>query len=612
MRWALFTFVIFVVVNANVKLRVYHKQTSRPQLVQVAGLASWDAVMQNVLARFTITADDELSCYVLVDIDGAVSKEVDTVGQGEKVSLRRVRSCREPRTITDQPAKPSPVTPSALAAPTTADPNEVPRMVAEGQRLLSTGRNAEAVAILEAARAISRHTKSRVEPKVQAQCAFALAYSHMGLSRYQEAAAAFDEVLAFVPTHEMANAQLGQALQKDKRPQEAVARLRRAVKAIPSGAVVRMALALALVDAGHLDEACKSLAQAVRLGNGEARYALRLCSRQQKDVAEQIRLSKAPIPEQGGRVIQVERVTNLSFEGFYKNHVQPRVPVILRGGAAPPWDLDHVVKVCGHQKMAVKKQSSSSSAWAKLDHVPAPGGTDTVAGFVRMMRAGLANGTYLFDWGLPKYCQALMKDFIVPKYFAQDFLKRVPSMEGGVMDRYWAQWPALFIGPQGSGSGLHIDAIDSHFYMILLQGRKKWAIFPPNATAALSPNHLSNHLAADALRPDAHERYPLLRHVLRYECILEPGEIIFVPASSAHQVENLEDSLAVSGNYVDNSNWQGSMAELAATAQRPSGTDGVEESRHVLKHWQDPGFDAAMEMAPQDTPYRQTFPFLAY
>jgi hypothetical protein len=39
-------------------------------------------------------------------------------------------------------------------------------------------------------------------------------------------------------------------------------------------------------------------------------------------------------------------------------------------------------------------------------------------------------------------------------------------------------WPSLFVGPSGSCSGLHIDAFGSNFWMALLQGHKKWTLFP--------------------------------------------------------------------------------------------------------------------------------------
>jgi len=49
--------------------------------------------------------------------------------------------------------------------------------------------------------------------------------------------------------------------------------------------------------------------------------------------------------------------------------------------------------------------------------------------------------------------------------------------------------------------------------------------------------------------------YPALAFVAPRECILCPGEILFVPAGCPHKVENLEESLAISANFVDSSNF---------------------------------------------------------
>ena len=39
-----------------------------------------------------------------------------------------------------------------------------------------------------------------------------------------------------------------------------------------------------------------------------------------------------------------------------------------------------------------------------------------------------------------------------------------------------------------------------------------------------------------------------------YSVELTPGHLLFVPAGCPHKVENLEDSIAVSGNFVNESN----------------------------------------------------------
>ena len=57
-------------------------------------------------------------------------------------------------------------------------------------------------------------------------------------------------------------------------------------------------------------------------------------------------------------------------------------------------------------------------------------------------------------------------------------------------------------------------------------------------------------------------KYPALSCVTLKECILCPGEVLFVPAGCPHKVENLETSLAISANFVDGSNFELVQREL--------------------------------------------------
>lgn len=57
-------------------------------------------------------------------------------------------------------------------------------------------------------------------------------------------------------------------------------------------------------------------------------------------------------------------------------------------------------------------------------------------------------------------------------------------------------------------------------------------------------------------------KYPALSCVTPRECILCPGEVLFVPAGCPHKVENLETSLAISANFVDSSNFELVQQEL--------------------------------------------------
>lgn len=50
------------------------------------------------------------------------------------------------------------------------------------------------------------------------------------------------------------------------------------------------------------------------------------------------------------------------------------------------------------------------------------------------------------------------------------------------------------------------------------------------------------------------DKYPLQRFTVHYEEILGPGEIIFIPAACPHQVQNLDQIIAVAANLVDIAN----------------------------------------------------------
>eukprot|EP00656_Telonema_subtile_P023036 TRINITY_DN24337_c0_g1_i1.p1 TRINITY_DN24337_c0_g1~~TRINITY_DN24337_c0_g1_i1.p1 ORF type:complete len:122 (-),score=15.31 TRINITY_DN24337_c0_g1_i1:23-388(-) len=56
---------------------------------------------------------------------------------------------------------------------------------------------------------------------------------------------------------------------------------------------------------------------------------------------------------------------------------------------------------------------------------------------------------------------------------------------------------------------------------------------------------------------------PSARLARPYSFVQRPGELLFIPANSPHQVKNLDRTLAVSMNYVDHTNLETSIRELA-------------------------------------------------
>jgi len=189
----------------------------------------------------------------------------------------------------------------------------------------------------------------------------------------------------------------------------------------------------------------------------------------------------------------------------------------------------------------------------------------------------------LFDHALEDLCPDLLKDFVVPRYFAVDYLRTVPASERGGLQPLPARFPSLFVQPPGSRCGLHVDQAGTHFYQMLLAGRKRWRVFPPEEAARLYPRRQGLMFEADIFSPDL-DKFPLLGTASGREAVLGPGEAIFVPQNSPHQVQNEEATVAVSANYVDGLGLEVSLAELELLSQGGA-QPGYAATAAALRRW---------------------------
>eukprot|EP00095_Tigriopus_kingsejongensis_P000564 maker-scaffold776_size99073-snap-gene-0.20 protein:Tk00564 transcript:maker-scaffold776_size99073-snap-gene-0.20-mRNA-1 annotation:"hypothetical protein BRAFLDRAFT_84996" len=269
-----------------------------------------------------------------------------------------------------------------------------------------------------------------------------------------------------------------------------------------------------------------------------------------RELALTARAQASPVLPRAQAVPRVP-VDQLSVEDFRRLYARGQQPVILTGGLAEsvndPWTLEWIKTMAGSKSAVLKTFDPDSLEWARLESIE----TVTVAEFIDSILtkepSAIASDRYLFDWSLPLHCPELADKLCIPKYFQHDLLKQT-SVEA----LYHQSWPSLFVASEGVQGGLHVDAFGSHFWMILLQGHKKWTFFPREATPHLMP------VFEDSLDPvfDADlSDQSLLASLNAVEIVLQPGEILFVPQGCPHQVGNLTATVAVSGNFVDDSNY---------------------------------------------------------
>jgi hypothetical protein len=105
--------------------------------------------------------------------------------------------------------------------------------------------------------------------------------------------------------------------------------------------------------------------------------------------------------------------------------------------------------------------------------------------------------------------------------------------------------PRYWLGPAGTITPLHCDYDDNVFAQVW--GRKRIMLAPPHHEPFLYVREANPVLfgsPVDAEAPDF-ERYPLARQATLIEVVMQPGEMLYVPAGWYHQVHALEFSLSV-------------------------------------------------------------------
>jgi len=245
----------------------------------------------------------------------------------------------------------------------------------------------------------------------------------------------------------------------------------------------------------------------------------------------------------------VERRSNLSLKDFIEEYDKKNKPVIItdvvpKWKAATEWTKEKLIKRFGNHKF-------------KTDEVDAKAEKKLYIGLEDYFRYH-DNHTdedpiYMFDdkFHTRKETEGLLNEYVIPPYFKEDFFELLED------ERPPYRW--IVIGPKGSGSPFHIDPYRTSAWNGLISGRKRWALYPYEKIPpgieidwdkdgnfeSDSPEHIKWMV----------EVYPKLKPSERpIECILEGGEMIFVPSGWWHQVVNLTDTVAVTQNVCNQQN----------------------------------------------------------
>ncbi|KAK3006565.1 hypothetical protein RJ639_016395 [Escallonia herrerae] len=234
----------------------------------------------------------------------------------------------------------------------------------------------------------------------------------------------------------------------------------------------------------------------------------------------------------------IQRRRGISVNEFVANFEEPNKPVLLEGcldnwAALGKWERDYLVEVCGNVRFSV------GPVEMKLEDF-----------FRYSDQAREERPLYLFDPKFAEKVPILDSDYEVPVYFNEDLFCCLGN------ERPDYRW--IIIGPAGSGSSFHIDPNSTSAWNAVIKGSKKWVLFPPDV---VPPGvHPSPDGAEVACPVSIIEWFMNFYDATKtwkkkpIECVCKAGEVIFVPNGWWHLVINLEDSIAITQNFVSRRN----------------------------------------------------------
>lgn len=214
---------------------------------------------------------------------------------------------------------------------------------------------------------------------------------------------------------------------------------------------------------------------------------------------------------------------------FLRAFAIPRVPFVLTGcgsnwPAVHDWSFEFLESSCGSAVVPVRR-----GAWADDESR-----TAELRTFLKRLSSGAAGerSEQVVDWAFLRDYPHLRAGFSVPDYLDRDWFAESQS-------ETLRSWRWMYVCPAGSRSSLHVDVHGSSAWLAVLRGRKRVRMFD-------SPHRPAQ--TVDLFVNDDWSHHAVAR---RHDVDLAAGDILFIPSGWWHQVLNLEDSIAITGNLLD-------------------------------------------------------------
>ena len=227
---------------------------------------------------------------------------------------------------------------------------------------------------------------------------------------------------------------------------------------------------------------------------------------------------------------EIDVVQWISEKEFKRKYLRGQRPVIIKNilenqPANSKWSLDYLRKVCGDVTIDLFDNSAPGNATA----FTRPDRKMGFAEYVDLIKENRPFPLRMFLFNMFKCKPVLRKDFPCPKMF-----RGVLSPIG-----------YMFFGAKNAKVRIHQDMDMSNVMLTQFHGRKRVVLVDPKYSKLLYRLPLNTHSLVDLDNPD-YAKYPGLQYVEMVECVLNPGDTLFIPGGYWHHITYLDSGFAVS------------------------------------------------------------------
>jgi histone arginine demethylase JMJD6 len=259
---------------------------------------------------------------------------------------------------------------------------------------------------------------------------------------------------------------------------------------------------------------------------------------------------------------EIERREKLSYEAFAREYLYANKPVVITDAlrewkALKRWSPEFFKKEFAQMKFTLNEDLKGKAGYK------GNGGSGveyTMDSFIdRVLSSTKENpAPYYRNQVLYELFPSLKDDIQpLPEYFLPNWLPDhyMVKYVGEVLNR--GSKLELYIGGKGGAFPvLHYDGAGTHAFLMQVYGRKQFIIYPPDQEKYLYPSPEKENLSlVNSLDNPDLDKFPLFAKAEATVFVLEPGELLFIPAHWWHTTKMLSPSISISANVVNQSNW---------------------------------------------------------